>query len=372
MHLSSVEYNHKKMNILIVATDPDKSGGVANYYKTLLGNFSHQINYFIIGSRTDKDGFFSDIKRMAKDYKAFKKKICQTNYDIILINPTLDLKSVLRDGRFVQLAKKYCSAKLIVFWHGFYLNFFDKYIKKRGTAIFKNVFFKVDAHIVLGNIFKQKLQSIGCASPIYCETTIVGENFVRKEPKLFSQTDFNILFLARVEKDKGIYEAIDTYTIVNKQYPAATLIVAGNGFELANAKKYVLNNNIGGVSFLGDVRGQDKFSVLQNADVYLFPSYYEGMPTSVLEAMAMGLPVVTTNVGGLPDFFQNEKMGYITNSFKPEVLAEYVVKLFSNKILCKEISTTNILFAQQNFLLKVAVKRLETIFKEVKNATEGQ
>lgn len=353
------------MKVLIVTTDPNKSGGVANYYKTLLGKFSFDVEYFIQGSRTDRDGFINDITRLIKDYKDYKKKIVTTKYDLILLNPSMDFKAIVRDAKFVQLSKKYSSAKLVLFWRGFLMNFFDDYIKKRFSRTFSRAFFKADAHIVLSSKFKDRLQSIGCTVPVYCETTIVGNDLLRKDKKQFLPKRYNILFLARVLKTKGIYEAIKTYQIVKKKYPATCLTVAGDGFEFENVKKYVTSNNIGDVIFLGDVRGSDKIKALENADVYLFPSYFEGMPNSVLEAMGMGLPVVTTNVGGLCDFFVNDKMGYITDSLEPEVLAGNIEKIFSDNKLKEEMSETNINFAKENFSLEVVLKRLEKIINEV-------
>ena len=88
------------MKILIVTPDPDKSGGVANYYKTLADSFSYEVDYFIMGSRTDRDGLLYDIKRLVNDYKNFVKKIKNVKYDLLVINPTLDTKSVLRDGQY--------------------------------------------------------------------------------------------------------------------------------------------------------------------------------------------------------------------------------------------------------------------------------
>jgi glycosyltransferase involved in cell wall biosynthesis len=359
------------LKILIVTTDPNKSGGVANYYKTLLGNFSFNVEYFIQGSRTDKDGFFNDLNRLVSDYKVFKKQIIENKYDLIVLNPSMDFKSVVRDSKFIQLSKKYSTAKLVLFWRGFILDFFDKYIEKRFTKLFERVFFKADAHIVLGSVFKERLRNIGCTAPIYCETTIVGNDFFKKSPKYFSQERFNILFLARVEKTKGIYEAVDAYRIVKKSYAAATLTIAGNGFEFEDAKNHVEKNKISDVFFLGDVRGEAKVNALENADVYLFPSYFEGMPNSVLEAMGMGIPVVTTNVGGLADFFKNEKMGYITDSLKPEDLAACVEKLFADLELRKQISKTNIQYAKENFSMEVVLKRLENVFSEVNLTKAG-
>lgn len=353
------------MKILIVTTDPEKSGGVANYYKTLQGKFSFEAEYFIQGSRTDRDGIFNDIKRLIGDYKKFKNKISAENYDLILLNPSMDFKSIVRDAKFIQIAKKYSNSKLVLFWRGFLVDFFDDYVKKWFSKTFTRIFFKADAHIVLASKFKHKLESIGCKAPIYCETTIVGHDLLRTEPKVFPEGRFHILFLARIVKTKGIYEAVETFRIVRNKYPSAILSVAGNGFELDNVKKYVDSNKIEGIVFLGDVGGSDKIKALENADVYLFPSYFEGMPNSVLEAMGMGLPVVTTNVGGLEDFFIPGKMGFITDSFDPGILAGFIDTVFSDIELQKQISKTNASYAANNFSLNIVVKRLENIISEV-------
>lgn len=365
MDNADLQVMNKDLKILIVTTDPNKSGGVANYYKILSGNFSGKVDYFIMGSRTDKDGVISDIKRLLKDYKNFRKKIIAHKYDIIVLNPTLDLKAVIRDGRFILLARKYSSARLIVFWRGFYLDFFDNYIKKSFRRIFSYVFFKADAHIVLGTIFKDRLLSIGYRSPVYCETTIVGESFITDDFKKIQKDRFTILFLARIEKDKGIYEAINTFNIVKEKYKNTNLVIAGNGFEMDQAKKYVADHHIEDIQFLGDVRGNEKFKAFEDSDVYLFPSYYEGMPNSVLEAMAMGLPVVTRNVGGLADFFKHEEMGYITDSYEPGDLATYIEKLYADIKLRERISKTNKQYAKENFSMPVVIKRLEKIFNDV-------
>lgn len=353
------------MKLLIVTTEPEKSGGVANYYKTLQGKFSFETEYFIQGSRTDRDGVLNDIKRLIGDYKKFKNKITAENYDLILLNPSMDFKSIVRDAKFIQIAKKHSNGKLVLFWRGFLVDFFDDYVKKWFSKTFTRIFFKADAHIVLASKFKHKLQSIGCKAPIYCETTIVGHKLLRAEPKNFPGDRYNILFLARIVKTKGIYEAIETFRIVRKKFPAATLSVAGNGFELDNVKKYLDSNKVEGIIFLGDVGGAEKIKALENADVYLFPSYFEGMPNSVLEAMGMGLPVVTTNVGGLEDFFISGKMGFITDSFEPEILAGFIDTVFSDIELQKQISKTNAGYAASNFSLNIVVKRLEKILSEI-------
>lgn len=75
-----------------------------------------------------------------------------------------------------------------------------------------------------------------------------------------------------------------------------------------------------------------KIETFISHDIYCFPTYGEGMPVSLLEAMAFGFPVVTRPVGGIKDFFENGKHGFLTNSKDPEIFAELIEKFLKNDI----------------------------------------
>jgi glycosyltransferase involved in cell wall biosynthesis len=116
---------------------------------------------------------------------------------------------------------------------------------------------------------------------------------------------------------------------------------------------------------LGFVDKAQKTETYKYADIYILPSYYEGMPTTVIEAMAFGIPIITRNVGGLPDFFVNGVHGYITDSKSPDVFAGFIDLMLNNKSLMADIAINNYNYAQQHFLLSKVVKRVEAIFNDV-------
>src|SRR5690606_650509 len=99
---------------------------------------------------------------------------------------------------------------------------------------------------------------------------------------------------------KGVFTAISAFEIVKKHVKNCRLTIAGNGKDLQAVKSYISDNHIEGVFLPGYLVGNDKINAFKTADIYVFPStHWEGMPTSVLEAMAFGLPVVTSNAGGI-------------------------------------------------------------------------
>lgn len=227
--------------------------------------------------------------------------------------------------------------------------------------------------IVLASEFKNQLVKWGFEEEkIIIETTAVDDNLLNALDirgnivRTHSATRFNILFLARIEKAKGIYEAIDTYRKLKLKYPFVSMTIAGDGAELPKVKTYVAGAGIEGITFLGWVDREDKRNAYLDAMLYLFPTFWgEGMPNSVLEAMAFGLPIITRTVGGLSDFFEDGKMGSITESRAPDDFASACEQFVQNPDLRKEIGEYNHNYAINRFLASRVAKRIENIYRDV-------
>ena len=154
------------------------------------------------------------------------------------------------------------------------------------------------------------------------------------------------------------------FKILKQKYQNLTLTVSGDGLELGNIKKYITSESINDVELTGFVSGEKKTEIFKKADIYIFPTYYiEGMPNSVLEAMAFGLPVITRPVGGIPDFFENGKMGFITDSLESDTYASLLEKMILNRKKIKEISIYNYRFAHNNFISNIVADRINKIFE---------
>ncbi|MDA3780733.1 MAG: glycosyltransferase family 4 protein, partial [Bacteroidales bacterium] len=196
----------------------------------------------------------------------------------------------------------------------------------------------------------------------------LNENFLEKK-YLNSNSQISLLYLARIEKTKGIYELINTYEILKNKYKNINLIIAGDGLEEENIKHLVRKKNLKDIEFLGFVNDASKISVFRNSHIYVFPSYSEGMPTSVLEAMACGLPVITTAVGGLVDFFESNTHGFMLDT--PPNKNDFVKSieiLLNDKSLMFNISLNNHKYALNNFLASKIAKENINICKEVINS----
>lgn len=362
------------MNILIATVNLEKKGGVASYYRSLLKYYDKDTNLFTVGARDYNNSFVKDLVRMMKDYFNFAKRLKNSEYDVVHLNPSLGSKAILRDSIFLLLAKIIKQHKVLVFIHGWDVDC-EKTIRKNYLPIFRGVYFRADAFIVLSQEFKQKLIEMGCHKPIFIESTTVDD-------EIFSMSDsdritrnnnaFSILYLSRVEKDKGIYEALDAYHLLKVRCPKARMTVAGDGSELGRVRQYAATEGMTDIEFTGYIRGDDKHKAFTSADVYIFPTTYgEGMPTTVLEAMAYGLPVITRAVGGLSDFFEDGKMGFITESRDPAVFADLLERLSAKPQSCYEIGRYNQSYANVHFAASNVARRIQNIYRALIYGTEN-
>ena len=263
-------------------------------------------------------------------------------------------KAIFRDFTYLNVAKQ-LRCKVAIMFHGFHV---EEVTGKE--KIIKNQLNRCSIIFVLSNIFKTTLKNWGVSTPIYTTTTQVSDSLIR-DFNIYSRTGqvSNILYLARVTKAKGIYVALDVFKELSKKYPKLNYTVVGNGADLKAAIEYARINNIPNLAFTGGLSGESLIEAYKKADLYLFTSYHEGMPTSVLEAMAFGLPVITRPVGGLIDFFETGKMGYLINSDTASDYMEVFDQLLNNPALVKDISNYNHQYATSNFLASKVANQIE-------------
>ncbi len=364
------------MRVLINTPSLSKEGGVAQYNNSLKDFMHSSRDYFFIGSRSGSESWYGAIGRFIVDYVRFVTKLINEEYDLVHLNPSLASKAIIRDGIFLMIAKAF-GKKVVVFNHGWDERFELK-IRRCFSSLFRIVYSRADAFVVLSSVFKSKLIDMGFSRTIYVETTAVdeglfgfGSDALEARNGKPDNNNFTVLFLSRLEIGKGVYESLDAFHNLKKRHPGATMVFAGDGTELAKLREYASNNQMTDVVFTGYVTGQAKLEAFSCADVYLFPSWSEGMPISVLEAMTFGLPVVTRPVGGLPDFFEDGKMGFITESQDPSVIADFLEQLIENPNMRRNMGVYNQRYAEEHFRPAVIAGRLEDIYRDVL-AREGR
>ncbi|MGD9494243.1 MAG: glycosyltransferase family 4 protein, partial [Bacteroidales bacterium] len=213
---------------------------------------------------------------------------------------------------------------------------------------------------------KEYLKKLNIKAPIHLTTTKVNDQLIDGVPEKSITVIKSILFLARIEKNKGIFISIDAFQILIKKHPELQFQIVGRGNALNEAKEYVKSKSIPNIMFTGPLSGEELTKEFRNAELYILPTTHgEGMPTSVLEAMAFGLPVITRPVGGLVDFFENDKMGYMIESLNAEEYAEKIEILITNVEKARQISSNNAKYAREHFMASTVAKHLEDKLSEL-------
>lgn len=349
------------MKILINTPDWRKPylGGVANHYHGLKPFWSQDVKYNIVGSR-GKAGL--GVLYLPFDVLRYIYILLVWKPDLVVLNPSLAPNAMKRDSIFLKIASLFKS-KSIVFFHGFNLSYAEKIDGER----FYKMFSKADSFVVLAEKFKDYLIRWGMAQPIYTATTKVDDRLIETfDVGIRTGQVDTILLLSRIEKYKGVYEAVDTFLLVQKRYPNLKLQIVGDGSELNKLKEYVDKLKLTNVSFAGALSGDALIHQFKSADLYFLPSYHgEGMPTTVLEAMAFGLPIITRPVGGLVDFFENGKMGEMIDSLEAKDFAKSIQHYIEDPTLTKSTSLYNYQYAKMHFYASTVAGKMESLFNRI-------
>ena len=359
------------MKILINTPFITSPAGVSNHYLGLKPYFSHNVIYnqyytrYYVRKITRSKWLQHFVLPLAYlfNYVKFIALIIIYKKPIVLLNPSFGKTALKRDALFLKIAKLF-NCKVAIFIHGWDKTYLSQVFDKKES--FSNAWFKADAFFVLAVEFKNYLQQLNIKAPIHLTTTKVNDQLVENITHKNITIITTILFLARVEKAKGIFTAIDSFEILNKKHPVLKMQIVGRGDALDKAKSYTSEKQNKNIHFTGALSGEELKKEFQKADVYILPTHHgEGMPTSVLEAMAFGLPIITRPVGGLVDFFENDKMGYLIESLKPEDYAEKIDLLINDLDKTNKIANYNMQYAQEHFMASKVAFELETILADL-------
>lgn len=140
-----------------------------------------------------------------------------------------------------------------------------------------------------------------------------------------------VVHVGRFSEQKNHKRLVDAFELVLQEYPTCKLLLIGIGDLEEKIKDYVkMKGMSNSVEFLGLI--DNVYPFMSDADIFVLSSDYEGMPITLIEAMATGLPIVATNVGGIPDVISKEKTGILTNTSLNE-LACGIKRFLQSKML---------------------------------------
>ncbi len=173
-------------------------------------------------------------------------------------------------------------------------------------------------------------------------------------------------YIGRVGKEKGIIEFVRSIPFTLKDNKSIEFLIGGDG-DLMNwvrneVERIRLNYNVK-ITITGWIT-EDLLNYLNELKLLVLPSYSEGLPTIVLEAMACGTPVLATPVGAIPDVIKDGETGFILENKTPECIAKNVTKALSHPNL-EQIARNARNHIEENYTYEAAVERYRKILKEL-------
>ena len=350
-----------KKKVLILCPPPVERGGVADYYRLVKQYFSSDrvdLEFYYTGKSSAQGVGSNRLVKSARDLIGLCRVLRAP--DLVVLNPSLDPKAVIRDGVYHFLAKRVFGRKTLVFFHGWELDF-ERAIARHARYQFRSMF-NFDRGVVLASQFKNAMIDWGYdPDALTVETTIYEAQDCRGERDLS-----RVAFLSRFEQGKGCLEAIQAVELAAVEFSAIKLYMIGDGSMMPELKRYVAGRHLeNNVVFTGWLKGSAKYQVLKECGTMLYPTRFgEGMPICLLEGMGMGMVVITRPVAGIRDIVVDGENGYLIESTDPAAFAERLRQLLRQPALGRMVANSCKIQAEERFEISNVAKRMERIYFE--------
>ena len=323
------------MKVLMIGPDRSVHGGISgvvnNYYDAGLDRL---VDLRYIGTMTEGSKPLK-LLQAVKAYVLFLA--CVARYDIVHVN-----------------------RKTVIHQHGGnFPDFYEKQLSAKGRKRVKKVLMMGDAFLVLGMAWRDFFGTI-----IGSDRITVLPNAVRIPEHADKQYGAHrLLYMGRLCQAKGIGELLDAMPRIREKYPDARLYLAGIWEDRTLQDKAQALGDL--VIDLGWISGEEKQRYLRACDIFVLPSYFEGQPVSVLEAMANSCAVVASRTGGIPDMIIEGSTGLLIEPRNTESLAEALLTLLADPGLCRRLGTNARRKAQAEYSIDSNMKQLLAIYESI-------
>lgn len=309
----------ENLRIMLISQLHPDVGGIQTWAKVFMAYCNKKkislrcVDSSLIGKRgidsNDKINLHDEIKRCFLIWKSIKKELDNFSPNVIHFNSACSPRGLIRDLISITIINKY-KTKIVFQCH---CNIEDQIKGNRiGFLCLKKIVNKVSKILVLNEQSKEYVSSK------FNKDSLIIPNFVDKSiiinKKKISDSIRVALYVGHIRKEKGINIILD----VAKKFPDIKFKLIGPIIE----KDLMINKD--NVKFIGSLEHEKVLQEMENADVFVFPSYTEGFSLSILEAMAKGLPIIATDAGA-----------------NKEILQEYTIKATSKDISDRLIRYNN-------------------------------
>jgi len=213
------------------------------------------------------------------------------------------------------------------------------------------------------------LRHLGAKEAIVIHNGIDTNIFRKKNNNLREKLNLEdsvvITFVGRLIYAKGVHDLISVFGDIEREFNDLKLLIVGYGTYRRELEKLAEKNCKEKILFLGQKNQEEIIEILSVTDIFVNPSYSEGLGISVLEAGAIGLPIIATDSGGTRDIIENYKTGLIVPPGDVKLLKEKIFELIKDINLRKDLGENAHKLITEKFDWNVITKKYESIYEEV-------
>ncbi len=348
------------MKVLFVSPIPPPTGGIATWTKKILEHFqccADNITVDVVNSAVavSDDGlsrdssFKGELARTKRIFTDFKKKLKSLKPDVVHINTSCSRFGIIRDALCMVFAKKipivlHCHCNISDQIAGRFLSkkIFSWMVKGASAVLTLN---EESSNYVRNLKFKSEYRM-----PNYIESDYINDDATT------AKEITKAVFVGHVIPTKGIFELLKSA----ESFPEIRFIVVGPVLGGVNVEEAPSN-----VQFMGNQSREAVQQILRDSDLFLFPTYTEGFSIALLEAMASGLPVITTSVGANSEMIEQHGGILVSVGSSEEIVAAIQNMRDENKR--KSMSEWNVEKVKRCYVEDVVVERLKAVYENVMN-----
>lgn len=369
-----------RKKVLVVGPIPPPYGGIAKYVDDLMSSALNRIFDMYLFNTAIPDSVRKSNIVVPKSYVnaviknplpflrtlfyvlctfiKLVKKIKTTNAEIVHVF-TCSMWGFWRSVVYIIIAK--LMGKKIIFHLLNAIDIFYLNSGKIGRLLIRKALAFTDMHLVQSPKIADFVRSISHRPVRSIFNGVELDKFVPREGKIFDVP--RIVISVSVAKEKGTYDIISAVPFVVDRVRDVKFVFIGGGIFkpfMDFAKEKGVEEFI---YFAGKVTDEELVVWYRKAYIFILPSYFEGQPLSILEAMASGLPVISTKIGSIPEVVRGQN-GFIIEKGDYKTLADKILSLLENEDLWRNMSNNNIKDAKEKY-------NVERVFKEIEGVYTG-
>ena len=387
------------VNVLMIGTDStlamdkDKVIGDSQERHILYGNYLSRLFIVVLSKKEQKltvKGLSDNVtvyptssRRFLFVWDAYRigKRLCRENkIDVITT------QDPLLTGLIGYLLKRKYDIPLNVQLHGDYLN--NRFWLEESKL---NYLFNITGNFIIKRADSIRVVSDSIREKLVKQLSIAGEitfvlpvftdisRFMKDLPRIDLQDRYSrfrniILFVGALSKTKNVDLLLRAATDVVKKHPDTLFLIAGKGKEEKRLKELVANLGLEqNIKFEGDIPYEDIPSYYHSCDFLVLPSKHEGWGRVVIEALASEKPVITSDACGVSDLVINVECGFVFPVDRPDILAEKITHLLSDRELSRQMGERGRTYVMENLdIKKNAYKYRELYEKTIELAKRGK